>query len=364
MKKLLYAVCTVLYAAALSGCSKGTPDEPVPQDELAVVELSAVFEPVSVTRATVSQVIRNVAFVIFNEDGTVFDSPYIDDYEGGERIYLRVGKKYQVFAVANLDASNCPGSLTPATFFSDVSSVADLANKYLIGSSTAADKVIMCSDAPVILDIVTGPSYSHPIEIRCVQTRIDFNVYNKCDSSGNPSSGVTLHSYNINNLPSNSWLLERMADYSDASSGFWHTGELTFPSYSVVQASSGEYYRKYSIPVYVFENRQGEGTEEITDENDRKKYAPELATEFVILGEDASGHVFDTYVHPGKGRTPEETPDDDNINNFDVDRNCIYTISVFIKGVDDISIDTRRQYYKVVLCGNLEKPTIGDTGNF
>ena len=381
MKRILYPICIALCAAALSGCSKDGPPKPL-DDELIAIELSATFTPVAVSRADayVSQTIRNVAFIVFNAAGTAVEPngrKYIDDYSAGERIYLRPGN-YRIFAVANLDDSNCPGSLTAKTYFSDVNSVGDLAGKYLVTSSTAGSKAIMCSDDAETVNITTGTPgspYPYTIHIRSVQTRIELNVYNKVNGQFDTTvaSGVTLLSYDVNSLPSNSWLLERTkasnpANYDYAlslgtpSTGYWETAVQGFPTYTTVPLGS-DWYRKYSIEIYIFENRRGNGTTTIVDVKDRKKYAPESATEIVIFGQDANGHVFDTYVHPGQGRI-SETPVVDNIDNFDIDRNCIYHINVVIKSTASISTDTRRQYYETVLCGELKDPTNGTGADF
>ena len=369
MKKIPQLICIVLCMAALAGCSKNEPIKPANSgEEMVAIELSAMFE-VEATRATyVSQAIRNVLFAIFDDAGTFESVKSISDYSAGERIYLRVGRVYKIFAIANLDNSNCPGGSVD-NFFAGVSTVADLDNLFLFAPTTVTPgKMIMCSDAPARLDIVTGSPYFHTIPIRNIQTKIDLNIYNRVTDSGGGTlaSGVTLHSYNINALPGFSHMLEQAADYSSPSSSadFWNTAVTIFPTGYTTEQLGSDWYRKYSIEIYTFENRQGVGTTTITNANQRKEYAPQFATEIVILGADAAGHVFNTFVHPGKGRNISGTTVVDDINNFDINRNCVYHINVVIYNTTNISSDTRRQYYKTVLCGELEDPGSGTGADF
>ncbi len=368
--RTVFYIWIFLTLAAFAGCSDDEPSGGAdPGGDMAAVELSVAGEPVQVTRSNLTPLmstIDNVTILVFDASNNLIAGKNLD-YASGERLYLRKGD-YQIFAVANLDDSNCPNG-EASTYLNDVSTTAGLAGKYVLASSQTLQelgKMIMCSGIEPLTISSTAPA---TITLRRLQTKIDLNIYNLSDASGNIQSGLSLHSYYTNNLPLSSFLVERaVPDYprtlADPSSGYGNIPTVNFstiPS-SVVEPSPGVFYLKQSVEIYCFENRGGSATSPMSSEYDRKKYAPEFALQISLLGY-VSNKVLDTFILPGKGRD-SETPPDTWIDNFDVDRNCIYHVNVVINNTADISMDSRREYLGLTLCGDLDSPSNGTWGDY
>jgi hypothetical protein len=98
---------------------------------------------------------------------------------------------------------------------------------------------------------------------------------------------------------------------------------------------------------------------------ERKEKAPANALEFTFISE-ANSKMLYTYVLIGKGRDLLEPPDT-QFGNYDVDRNCIYHVNIYIDGATEANItsDSRREYLDVVaVCGELVPPEEGAEGEF
>lgn len=359
MKNIKYSIFAILFAVIIVSCERN--EIPV-EEELVAIELVAAEESVEVSRAANMNLIDNATILVFDAAGTTVLYRKNVNHNSGGRLYIKKGTGYQIFAVANLADANCPGAYTAANYLNDVTQVSDLNSKYLIATTSTPDKIIMCSNLVTGVD-VTSANFTTPIqiELKRVQTKIDLHVYNKTSGGG---SGVTLHSYYTNNLPLGSWLRGRAGSSPNPSTGDYAGGYSTTKGSPVLfstltPTTDKPGYAHYTIEIITFENRRGNGTTAITNVYDRKKYAPANALEITIAGYDAAaGTMLNTYVHPGKGRTPENAGPD-NINNFDLDRNCIYHVNVYIESTTNITYDSRREHLELKVCGDLESPTNG-----
>lgn len=354
MKRVLYFLYTLLAVAAFAACT-GERD-----DTWVAVELVAAGSPVQVSRAADMNVIANAVIVVF-KGGVVDQCKYVADYAGGGRVYLKRGGSYQIFAVANLADANCPEG-SAAAYLDGVASTADLDNLYLLAAESERDNLIMCSELKSV-SVPDSPlataDRTVALDMRRVQSRIELNVYNKISGPGGSiASGVEPHSYFTNHLPGGAWLRERSADRT--TEAYWKTTQKPFPAPVEKQVNS-TWYNYYAFEIITFENRRGEvDISLIGSEYDRKAQAPAHALEINLIGY-ANGKVLDTFVIPGKGRTPE-TGTWDNLLDYNVDRNCIYHINVYINHTGSIDIDSRRVYLETVVCGDLESPG-GGSGN-
>lgn len=362
MKKILYPVAIVLITALFSACTRTEPDE-----ELVAVEFIAAGESVQVTRAADMNGIDNAIMLVFDQTGTTLLHYKNLKYAAGERMYLRAGT-YQIFVVANLTDDNCPGDYTAADYLSDVVASSQLDTKHLLAASLRGDgKVIMSSG--LVTTTISHNRDDKTITLFRVQTKINLNVYNLLDGlGGNVISGVELYSFFTKNLPQGSYLIERATSsnpYDYTLAGYGETSPVKFSAITskdtVVNTTP---YRKYRIEILTFESRRGTVSGVSSSMYERKELAPDNALEVNILSY-ANSKMLNTFVLPGLGRNTEPLPDT-VFGDFNIDRNCVYHVNVYIDGANpaNITADSRREYLEIVVCGDLESPGSGSGADF
>jgi hypothetical protein len=391
IRKIVYCAGAV-FVAALVGCVRGVV-EPTPEgDGLVPIELVGLTSAAEVTRAGIDPAyteIKTATIIVFNSAGTQVLQRRNINYAAGERVYLKPGA-YSVFAVANLADGNCPGASTAANYFGDVNDVGDLTDKSFLSTAATgaapstttgmpmtsigdvADISTQIAIVTVPDPIVQGESDVVTIKMRSIYTKVSFTIYNRNDS------GVTPQSYLVENLPVGSWIWERPLgggglppDYADylAAQTPPQPGYVNMALATFAPAASGwagapaplDGYKMYSFDLYTLENRRG--TVASTDVDERKANAPAGALQLTIMGEVGTKMLY-TYVLVGKGRSAA-TPTDDQLGNYDVDRNCIYHVNVFINGTENVETDSRREYLdQTAVCGDLTSPENGTTVEF
>ena len=379
MKKIIYSICTVLCAAAFAGCERNEDDRPQRQsDEMVAIELSVAGGSTQITRAGIDPTltaIDSVTFIVFDAaSSNAWLQTKTIDYAGGERLFLRAGGSYNIFAVANLDDSYCPNG-DAGTYLNDVTTVAGLDSKYILAASALGSKqgkvpMITGTTATPLEQIVipspiTVPTTSFELELRSLYTKVSVNIYNLTSGGG---SGVTPGGYLTEDLPTASYLVEQTDDYAYLNT-LYSRSAFTTPlpvaggSYTFDQLP-GKTYNKCSVDVYCLENRRGDGV--LVDVYDRRDEAPAYATAIRILSTvTGRNDLLDTYLFPGKGRSVEaNNPDVDKIYNYDIDRNSIYHINVIINGTADVTLDSRREYIEREVCGGIEDPDSGTGADF
>jgi hypothetical protein len=219
--------------------------------------------------------------------------------------------------------------------------------------------------------------------MRSIYTKVAVTIYNRTDSEGANLSGLTFSSYLAENLPQSSWIVERpLADVVyDSEAKTWsenataagddYPQTLTpvwtgYAASGLTDISTGwtatpiqketDYYVSRSFDVYTLENRRGivPGVSALR----RKEMAPERALQLTVVG-TLNGKPFYTYVLVGKGRAPE-TPPDWWYGNYNVDRNCIYHLNLYVNSITDVEEDSRREYLDVVAVQNDLIPPTSD----
>jgi hypothetical protein len=363
---------------------------PTPADDgLVPIELAALTSGVEVTRAAGIDpsytTISSATIIVFHAtEDRVLQNRYLADVTT-DKVYLKKGEtetSYRVFAVANLVDANCPNG-NASTYFADVDEIADLEGKYFIASpagtapalmpmtsiGSAADlstqiATVVVQPPSLIAPVPPAVEYSVTIQMRSIYTKVEMNIYNK---SG---SGVTPQSYFIENLPKHSWIVERAKsssaaagdDYPQSYTGYDNTA---WDDLTTGWTASENSYMKRTITFYTLENRRGVVSGLNPNMYERKAEAPANALEFTFTGQ-ANGKILYTYVLIGKGRDALDPPDE-WYGNYDVDRNCIYQVNVYIDGANETNItsDTRREYLNVVaVCGELTPAGKGTEGEF
>lgn len=319
------------------------------------------------------------------------------EYGSRQRIFLKSGETHWIYAVANLDDSNIPDGGSAETFFDDVETWGDLKAKYVLYTNKtpqAAGKIIMATNGIEEISI-QGHESAAPseIELHRLYSRFSVTIYNRTEGehSRRSTSGAIPSSIVGFDFPKGSFLVERdspAGDFADAPRN--ETGYEGIAYYQTVSqsmtpddsepvveypAGSGRWYTQQQYEFYCFENRRGNADDmPVNDLNDydpdgpgglpgdkpnvyeRYAKAPANASHIRIsslISNDPSlpipdtmrGKALYTWIHAGKGRPEEAMPaQGDVINNFDVDRNCIYNFNVVINGINDIRIDSRREY--------------------
>ncbi|MDL2255427.1 hypothetical protein LJC38_02450 [Parabacteroides sp. OttesenSCG-928-K15] len=362
IQTILYTIYILFLLTTLAGCSN--TEIPIEEDDLVAIELVGLNGSVQVSRAGIDPsltAIHNATIIVF--DGTedkVLHRRTIN-YTDGERVYLKRGGTYKVFVIANLDDDNCPNG-DAATYFDDVTNIAHLDNKYFISSAEPGEAP---AKMPMISGTTSDPLHSVTIppaplavadtkvtlELRSLYTKVSVNIYNKVNGGG---SGVELLSYYASNLPVYSWIVEQASDYPQTldpkTTGYDRSSLMDIRQ----PTQTTEDYACHSFDVYCLENRRG-SVAGLTNPYYRKAQAPEYAFEINFQGNISNNKVLQTYLLVGK--------DNDN-SNFDVDRNCIYTVNVYVNSTTNISSDSRRMSLDVVVCGELESPEDGEGKEF
>lgn len=317
------------------------------------------------------------------------DPVYVRNYyKYGEEqnIYLQKGTSYFVYVLANMDASNCPSG-NVATFFDNIVNYAGLKEKYvqfLERTPEQTGKVIMATDEPIEITLPTGVSeYFEPVlTLQRLQTQFIVNIYNKVTGENNRTiiSGVYPSTIGAFNLPRYSYVMDHNEDYpfvaideENRQDGYMNMrfDLLPEPETNLVEID-GNWYTKRTVTYYSFENRRGsvpginnfnattyydpETDTDVTETHNkpvygRRELAPAYATNVQIISL-TEGNSLRTYIHAGQGRDTEEIyveEGDDDITNFDVDRNCIYYCNVIINGINDVRLDTRRELLNQVV---------------
>lgn len=392
MRQIRYTVAAAL-ALVLSGCATERFDGPVAEEPLVAVELKVPTALAETTRADspLMNEIHNVIFLIFADTsgnpGALLYRRTINDYETGDRIYLKRGD-YHIFAVANLVDENCPNG-NAATFLVGIEDADDLDDVYItIASQGVAEigKMPMCSPA---VERVTIASTDVSITLHRLYAKLQLNIYNRIQDTptvdiGTVISGVDFVTYATLNRPRTSYLIQRSGyeDHPKTNPTVLYTGRepQKLPDYDRVTAYAGKgaanvlgkWYRKRTIEVYTFDNRFADVTDAaaITQQR-RAELAPAEASAFFIQANngsdpdpddedgDTSTRLFYLYIYPGIGRD-YETPVVDNYANYTIERNSVYTLNVWINGMGNVEHDSRRDRIVIATEGDLENPTEGE----
>lgn len=385
--------------ALLVGCTREL-DQPAPNWDGSVpegyvrldVKLAPVNGKVFITRADPDPLltrIDDVHMLIFqdsNGDGVIEDTdPLIirNFYEYGvmQNIYLKQGPTYFVYVVANLDDSNCPNGDVD-TYFDDVDTYGALKGKivqFLEKTPRELNKMIMSTEGIVPISLPLNSNVFEPtIILQRVQSKFIVNIYNKVTSQSDPTvaSGVFPSTLAAVDMPTYSYVLGRPVPDAGADgshdyaftlgeNGYYRSQSDFLLDGQVVEypEGSGNWYTKQTVEFFAFENRRGsnpdindydtDGSGPIQNVYGRKALAPDYSTYLELLSL-TEGNALMTYVHAGKGRDAEEMPvQGDDITNFDVDRSCVYHFNIVINSVNNVTIDTRREYLNQVVLFNL-----------
>jgi hypothetical protein len=369
-------------------------EKPTPSEErLVPIKLAGLGSNTQITRAGIDPSftdIKTATVIVFNQAGTEVLQRRNLDYANGDRVYLKPGT-YKVFAVANLTDGNCPGDYTAANFFDDVETSADLDDNeyYFVSTATAGAAPSTSTGMPmtsigsdptdlttqivevIVPDpIVSGVSDEVIIKMRSIYTKVELTIYN------NTSSGVVPQSYLVENLPKNSWIIERPQtdpatgdDYpqslAEPYTGYANTtvADLLTGWTTTPETINGKNYVKRTITLYTLENRRGVVSGVSANMYERKEKAPANALEITFIS-TANNKMLYTHVLVGKGRSAE-TPPDTWYGDYNVDRNSIYRVNVYIDGTNNMESDSRREYLdEIAVCGTLTPPGNGTAIEF
>ncbi|MDR2891265.1 MAG: hypothetical protein LBV18_06730 [Alistipes sp.] len=404
MKNITTAVMALGALATLSGCVTD-PIEHRPSTEASgeLVAVTIDFEARGAaqyaTRAGYPDpfnAIDNINMFLFEDtdgepgitDGDAVIERRYFAFEIRQEIDLRPGTTYHAYAIANLDDSNVPyGNLRE--YFDDVHTFGDLKRKYIVYTTLSPQdlgKLPLASGEVQTLTIPADPApdatFTETLTLDRVYAHFSINLHNKVVGPGDPTvtSGVNPRTMYGVNFTRGSFLFPRDEDFNSAETGY--TGGDYYRTAAIdiaptggepIVEANGNYYTVQHWDVFTFENRKGSESQivdygdgaDVEDVYGRYTLAPQDAAHIRItsfIGDDAPdpemrGKTLLTWVHAGKGRSPENNRPDD-VTNFDVDRNTVYHFNVYINGLDDVSIDTRREYLDQLVL--FELPAVAD----
>lgn len=364
---ILFPFC-LLVLVLLTGCeTEDMWEQPyTPKGDEVAVNLSFYTNSGKnvVTRAgekDLMNYIDDVHILIFKDKGEAGvledgDSVVIRDYiQYGveQKVYLRSNTSYYIFAAANIDPFNSPTG-NAATYFNDVKTYGQLKSKYvIIGSSLIPDKLIMTTDSVVKVKLPYKNEVDDEVNMRIplsrVHTQLELNIYNRVNPLDTTIvSGVYPVSFTGLSIPMTSHLMKLPYDHSAVlqsagKTAFTQTQTYMLPKpVDTLYVMDGKTYTLQTVRGFIFENHQGDTTG-LINVYDRRKMAPANAT-IAQITSNTDRNVLLTYMLPGKGR--DKVTGTDVINNFDIDRNCIYHLNVIINSADTVQIktDTRREF--------------------
>lgn len=355
-------------------------DDTVPEGYVRLdINLAAVTGKAFLTRSGEADPllsrIDDVHVLIFQDtnqnDSIEDDEPLVirNFYEYGvmQNIYLKRGPTYYIYAISNLDDSNCLGSDVD-TYFDDVTTYGELKNKYvqfMERTPRQLNKMIMATKEIVPVSLPENSNIFKPtITMHRLYSKFIINIYNKVTSATDQTvtSGVYPSRISFVDLPRYSFIHERKVnrgengekhDYAftleDASKGYFESMSKALTEVDTVVQINGNWYTRQTLEYFAFENRRGD--KNVTDVHDRKELAPDYASYLQLVSLTTKKALL-TFIHPGKGRE-SETATQENIGNYDIDRSCVYHVNVYINGVNNIEYDSRRAYLDQVVIFSL-----------
>lgn len=345
-RNIRHIILGLAIAIIYSGCSISEHDDSHKSGSLVPIKISASREGVQLSRAgNMPDNIENALILVFDNTNNLTTRKYCN-YSLGETVYLKSGASYKIFAIANLDDSNCPNG-NAEEFLAGVTNTSDLSNYYILGASQSIPdlgKMVMCTETIQTVSVVASTA-EVTVELTRMHSLVEVTIYNLVDQNGTNLSGVYPQTYAMDNSPRGSFLFKRSAvDYQNAvpSPGFAQFSQTPLPAAeSTPVYLNNKYYARRTFSFYSFENLSGT-VNDLTDPYDRRTKAPPHAFFITMLSNTSSGNLLNTYIYPGHGR--ETVSGSDIINNFDIDRNCIYHVTIYIEGVNNITDDSRREY--------------------
>ncbi len=325
-------------------------------------------------------------------------------YNGETRkLFLRSRGSYFIFVLANLDGRYVPGGDVRA-FLSNIETYGDLRDLYVQAINYSAEdvgKMMMASDIePISLELEGEIEVFVPeVYLKRLRSQFVVTVYNKVTETGENLSGVFPSTLTFEDVPRYAYVVERPVDeatglhdmsYSLGEDGYYASTTNLVPEPSapmqitVRSAKTGEletnWYTSQQLTFYCLENRRGSVDEQemqawvdnikenAPDDFEslypaiyaRKALAPDLSTHVTLLSL-TNEDILQTYFYAGKGRDTEDNPefsdprgapDAYGIGNYDVDRSCVYHFNVFLNGVEDVVVDSRRVFLNQPLIVN------------
>lgn len=304
---------------SLTGCSS---DADTPESDAAVVRLAFFADGQAGTMRTLGSGnwsdVNSLAVAIYDDGGNAIGyrqnaTPTAD----ASGIYTldvetRQATGCSIYASANVDC------------FSDGCTLNALKDKKI--TRTALTNLAADTEVPMVgvygstVDITGGSQTIGQVELKRICSLLSIRV--------TPASGITINSYQLCHLPKGTYYVERQptdwtapADYAD------------FAAVSGLNSSSA-----VTASYFVYENLAG-STAGLTAETDR--YAANAPTDasYLLVGATGAGWqtVFRIYLG---GLDLDGTT---NYNNFNLYRNCRYTVDVQVNGASDsdLRIDSR-----------------------
>ena len=312
---ILTAIAVVF---SLTGCSTDTD---TPESDAAVVRLAFFAEGQPGLMRTLSaanwSAVNNLAVCIYDNGGNAIgykreDSPTEVSsglYEMDVNTHKATG--CNIYASANIAAG----------LFSDGSKLTAVKDKKL--TRTALTDLAADTEVPMIgvygstVNITGGTQTIGNVELKRICSQIEFNI--------TAATGITLNSFQLCHLPLGSYYIEREpADW---------TAPATYADFSEVTVTSSTTFPQ---TYFVYENLTGSATG-LTAETDRYTANAPTGASYLLVNATGPGWKTVFRIYLGGVNLDGTT----NYNDFNVFRNCHYTMNIQINGASstDLRID-------------------------
>lgn len=308
MRRLLNHLFLLGIIVLLGSCSKDDTTDPTPTPGATPINVKLSLEPAAVeTRAIDEDAISDINIFFYSENGSLNSHFYFEEYAPSFTFQMQAGS-YELYVVTNIHEDL--GEMTKAELLeykywnfnmkSDIPMTAST-QVNIFSDTTLPTLQVKRAAAKVAYTIMVDPSVSNTIKLRSVQF---------CNL---PNSEV-LFGTGVSSTSKSDYYDDDTIDISNAGDEFYTTA-------------------------YILENCQGE-VESITDQKDKSpENAPECAT-YMRIYADGKDKVLEYIVYLGENNT----------TNFDVRKNTKHTMSLVIKGENEI--DNRVKAYDGLYYGH------------
>lgn len=321
------AACRLLMLLAgsslLSFCSCSSDTESVGGRDRAVVRMAFFAEGQQGQRRALTvanwSAVNNLAVAIYDDGGGAIgyqrETTPVADGTGMYTLDVatHAAKDCSIYAAANV-----VGDL-----FGDGSKLSDVKNKKI--TRTALTDLASDTEVPMVgvysstVDITGGTQTIGNVELKRLCSRIDVTL--------SAATGITLTSLQLCHLPRGSWYVERTP-------ATW-TAPAAYDDFSEVTVTGST---TFSQSYFVYESLAGT-VEGLTAETDRHKDNAPTDASYLLIGATGDGWKTVFRVYLGGVDTGGAV----NHNNFNIYRNCHYTVNVQVNGSSDsdLRIDKR-----------------------
>lgn len=355
--KTVYHLATTILVILLWSCNKNEQPESgdlVVEGQLVSIDINIDHNELTRTGLGQSQeqAVKNVFVMVFDKTGTKVSQSYFDSNISTNLANVSTvsGTDMSVYVVANLSEQNT--GVTPIDHYFRTTFTVSRLNQMLI-KDLASD--LNLNRSLVMYGSVTGLTIS-PSTVKHVTVPLNYAVAKVTlyvvKALTNAADSYNLTNWTVTNYPQKSYLFSRPTDAVDPSVSADFANSATSLSWvdTTLVINGTNTPAQYAF-LYMYENRRG--TNSNTTELQKAGNAPHRSTAIVLQGyykSNANNKVtgINTTIYLGNN----------NINDYNVNRGKEYSYIATIKGINDITVDSRVTANTYGYQVNLYNPTL------